>query len=84
MVVDSSLPPRTATSSSDRDGSNLGSIGAFPMPISWSPDAKRFAFVRGGDAWVVNTDGTGERNMTHFAHGGAYDADWSPDGGSSP
>ena len=62
------------------DGSNLSSIGTFPVPSSWSPDASRFAFIRDGDAWVANADGTGQRNVTGFASGGAYDAVWSPDG----
>jgi Tol biopolymer transport system component len=62
------------------DGSDLNSIGSFPMPSSWSPDASQFAFVRDGDAWIVNADGTDQRNVTQFAHRGAYDAAWSPDG----
>jgi Tol biopolymer transport system component len=62
------------------DGSDVRSIGTFPMPNSWSPDGTQFAFVRDGDAWIVNADGTGERNVTRFVLGGAYDAVWSPDG----
>jgi Tol biopolymer transport system component len=64
------------------DGSALHSIGNFPMPASWAPDGSQFAFTRDGDAWIVNADGTNERNVTHFAHGGAGNATWSPDGGS--
>ena len=62
------------------DGSDLRSIGTFPLPSSWSPDATQFAFIQDGDVWIVNSDGTDERNVTHFAHGGAYGAAWSPDG----
>jgi Tol biopolymer transport system component len=62
------------------DGSDLHSIGKFPMPSSWSPDASRFAFIRDGDAWIVSADGTNEKNVTHFTHGGAGIAAWSPDG----
>ena len=62
------------------DGSHLRSIGAFPMPLSWSPDASQFAFIRDGNAWIANADGSGQRNATNFAHGGAYSATWSPDG----
>jgi Tol biopolymer transport system component len=62
------------------DGSNLRSIGAFPMPLSWSPDASQFAFIRNGNAWIANAEGTGQRNATNFAHGDVYDATWSPDG----
>jgi Tol biopolymer transport system component len=64
------------------DGSALHSIGAFPMPASWAPDGIQFTFIRDGDAWIVNADGTNERNVTHFAHGGAGLAIWSPDGAS--
>jgi dipeptidyl aminopeptidase/acylaminoacyl peptidase len=52
------------------------------MPTSWSPDAGQFAFIRDGDAWIANADGSGLRNTTNFAVGGAYDAVWSPDGRS--
>jgi Tol biopolymer transport system component len=61
-------------------GDNLRSIGRFPMPSSWSPDGAQFAFIRNGDAWIVNADGTGERNATNFVAGGVFDAIWSPDG----
>jgi Tol biopolymer transport system component len=62
------------------DGSDLRSIGVFPMPSSWSPDATHFAFIRNGDVWVANSDGTSVRDLTDFANGGAYGASWSPDG----
>lgn len=62
------------------DGSELRSVGTFPMPSSWSPDAAQFAFIRNGDAWIANADGTGQRNVTNFASGGADGASWSPDG----
>ncbi len=61
-------------------GEYLRSIGTFPTPSSWSPDGTRFAFIRNGDAWIVNADGTGQRNATKFVTGGAFDAIWSPDG----
>lgn len=62
------------------DGTNLTGIGAFPRSISWSPDAESFAFVRDGDAWVAQADGSGTRNLTEFDLGGATGAWWSPDG----
>ena len=61
-------------------GGDLRSIGTFPTPSSWSPDGTQFAFIRNGDAWIVNADGTGERNVTNFDAGGVFDAIWSPDG----
>ena len=62
------------------DGSDLRSIGQLPMPMGWSPDAARFAFIRDGDAWIANSDGTGQQNVTGFPSGGVSDAAWSPDG----
>jgi Tol biopolymer transport system component len=50
--------------------------GASP---SWSPSAKRLAFVRAGDVWTVGADGRGLRRVTY--RGGDQPA-WSPDGRS--
>ena len=54
---------------------------------SATPDADRLvarcgpvAFIRDGDAWIANRDGTGEQNVTGFPSGGVSEADWSPDG----
>lgn len=60
-------------------------------PVSFSPDGKRFAFVRGetqkGEASLIvsNADGTGEqklvtRKLTDFGFGGWPWPSWSPDG----
>ena len=62
------------------DGSNLRSIGTFPLPGGWSPDGSAFVFVRDGDAWLARADGSGTRNLTEFELGGATRAFWSPDG----
>jgi Tol biopolymer transport system component len=62
------------------DGSALRPLGDLPLPSTWSPDGTQFAFIRDGDVWIVNVDGTHARNLTHFAHGGAGLATWSPDG----
>jgi Tol biopolymer transport system component len=61
-------------------GEDLHSIGTFPMPSSWSPDGTQFAFIRDGDAWIVNADGNAERNATNLVAGGVFEAIWSPDG----
>ena len=52
---------------------------------TWSPDAKKIAWTRGGaldpdaELWIMNADGTGQRQITHnsFADGVAS---FSPDG----
>ena len=46
----------------------------------WSPDGRRLAFTRGqggGSVYVVNVDGSDERNVTH---GPVRAFAWSPDG----
>jgi Tol biopolymer transport system component len=51
--------------------------------LAWSPDGRRIAFLsdRNGefDIYVMNADGTGQRNLTRNP---AFDSDpvWSPDG----
>jgi Tol biopolymer transport system component len=62
------------------DGSDLRPIGPFPLPGGWSPDGSTFVFVRDGDAWLAEEDGSGTRNLTAFPLGGATGAAWSPDG----
>ena len=61
--------------------------------VAWSPDGSRIAFESGNtledgrlydnlDIWIVNTDGSGLRNLTNTP--GVYDdrPSWSPDGAS--
>ena len=62
------------------DGSELRAIGTFPKPGGWSADGSTFVFVRDGDAWLAEADGSGVRNLTEFPFGGAAGASWSPDG----
>jgi Tol biopolymer transport system component len=62
---------------------------------SWSPDGTKIAFHRAvgpfrcgprgcgpaeSDIFVMNADGSGERNLTRNDPSNAMDADWSPDG----
>jgi Tol biopolymer transport system component len=62
--------------------------------LAWSPDGRKLAFLRQGDCgqfcfnlWVVNSDGSGLRNLTSKLDAGALrrgapasDPAWSPDG----
>jgi Tol biopolymer transport system component len=52
---------------------------------NWSPDGTKIAFVRDYDIWVMNADGSAERNLTNTAYevygeGRERFPDWSPDG----
>lgn len=52
---------------------------------SWSPNRRRIAFYSqrrlGGDVWVMNADGTGQRDLTRNpAHDSNTAQAWSPDG----
>jgi TolB protein len=39
----------------------------------WSPDGTRIAYIRNGFLWVMNADGTGQRQVTSYpAHGPAW------------
>lgn len=52
--------------------------------VAWSPDGTRIAFTsdRGGDdeIYVVNADGSGERQLTDLPDASAIRPAWSPDG----
>ena len=64
------------------DGSNphrLTSGLGWHGPLSWSPDGKYIACVRGGDVWVMDADGSNPRNLTNYEAGDQEPA-WSPDG----
>jgi Tol biopolymer transport system component len=79
------------------DGTKRTNLTASPGPElepAWSPDGSRLAFTRpaamepaGGlshaDIWLMNADGTGQRQLTHAppaATAGASRPVWSPDG----
>ncbi len=57
-------------------------VTASELPISdpqWSPDGRRLAFVRDGEIWIVDVDGT---RLTRVVAkpGGGTNPRWSPDG----
>jgi Tol biopolymer transport system component len=66
------------------DGGDLRRVttppdGGFDTVGDVSPDGGRVAFLREGDLFLVNADGTGERLLAEGDYGGAA---WSPDGAS--
>lgn len=75
-----------------KDGSGLRQVTqrapgtSWDSGPSWSPDARKLAFVRAdlqGDAdaiFTVNADGSGLRQVTPWDVNGGDRTDWSPDG----
>jgi Tol biopolymer transport system component len=54
----------------------------------WSPDGRRLLFIRDGELWIANADGTDQtrlpipRNARRNTYYRVLAADWSPDGSS--
>jgi Tol biopolymer transport system component len=46
----------------------------------WSPSGQKLSFVRDGDIWAINTDGSGIQRLTNDRRGAPTGAPWSPDG----
>jgi Tol biopolymer transport system component len=78
------LAIRTAEGLMIGEGSGAGMHvdRAIPSIWSWSSDGHRIAFVRDGDAWAADVDGSNVQNVTNFGSGGAESAVLSPDGGA--
>jgi WD40-like Beta Propeller Repeat/Dipeptidyl peptidase IV (DPP IV) N-terminal region len=47
---------------------------------TWSPDGTKIAFVRQGEVFLVNRDGSQERQLTSGSEPSAGAPQWSPDG----
>jgi tol-pal system beta propeller repeat protein TolB len=47
---------------------------------AWSPDGTKIVFSRDYDIWVMNADGTNQKNLTDSPELDEYEPDWSPDG----
>jgi TolB protein len=47
--------------------------------LDWSPDGKRIAYAAAGDIWVMNANGSRQRNLTR-SRDSEYGVSWSPDG----
>ncbi len=64
--------------------------GGYPVQVTasdkdvsdpqWSPDGRRLAYVRDGEIWVVEADGS-RTTCVVAKPGGGTDPRWSPDGG---
>ncbi len=64
------------------DGSNKVQLTKTPQSESnarWIEGGKRIAFLRGGQMWVMNADGTGEKQVSDLS-GGIMEFKFSPDG----
>jgi dipeptidyl aminopeptidase/acylaminoacyl peptidase len=47
---------------------------------AYSPDGTMLAFARGGDLWVANADGSGQRRLLQTPNVVEWGPSWSPDG----
>jgi len=63
------------------DGSSVAALRPTGEGPVWSPDAKKLAFVAGGDVFVMNADGTGAVDILHGDAGSnVVGLAWKPDG----
>jgi TolB protein len=62
------------------NGVGVEVVGPSESIRSWSGDGSQYTFIRDGDVWVRNADGSDLRNMTEFEFGGASEVAFSPDG----
>jgi tol-pal system beta propeller repeat protein TolB len=47
---------------------------------TWSPDGTKIVFERDYDIWIMDADGTDQKNLTNTTVASEYEPDWSPDG----
>jgi hypothetical protein len=65
------------------DGSDVTLIAGNVTAADWSPDGSKFVFLRGGEVWRMNANGSGQVGLTNDTNNIYYDnrsAVWSPDG----
>lgn len=83
----SPLPASLAFAKPEADGGGVfvwersGRVRLFARAAqspSWSPDGRRLAYVRDGELWVADTDGSHRGRVSAYATA----ADWAPDGRS--
>jgi len=61
------------------DGTRTTLIGD-AQDAAYSPDGTRVAFVRGGDLWLANADGSGRRRLVSTPNVVEWGPSWLPDG----
>jgi Tol biopolymer transport system component len=81
IVFGSCRAPGCALYTMNADGSNEAEIpnssSADRTPV-WSPDGTQILFVRGGDLYLINPDGTGATNITNTPTVTELDPAWQP------
>lgn len=89
LAYSSGNQPAVLLTVSAIDGTGTRTLTTSGMSFNgtWSPDGKRIAYARidstrDMQVWVVNADGTGNRQVTHFpaSDGRPQWPSWSPDG----
>jgi TolB protein len=53
---------------------------AVPAAHASNQPSGQIAFVRDGDIWIMNSDGSGKQNVTNTAHAVEFSPSWSPSG----
>lgn len=65
----------------DADGNNLVNLtpNSYGHHASWSPDGKQIAYMNNGSIFIMNSDGSSKKDVSH---GKVRDSEpaWSPDG----
>jgi Tol biopolymer transport system component len=59
---------------------NLTNSAADDRAPAWSPDGTKIAFVRRGDIFVMDADGSNPTNLTYSQSMDNQGPAWSPDG----
>ncbi len=72
---------RGAVLSVDPRGGASRLLVAGSEDAAWSPDGTLLAFVRGGDLWLANADGSGQRRLTTTPHVVESGPSWAAGGG---
>jgi TolB protein len=90
LLYSTGTPPEVRLMASNLDGTSprtLVSGRGMAFNGTWSPDGRRIAYswidsTRAMQVWIVNADGTGARQLTHFteSEGRPQWPSWSPDG----